>query len=357
MGVEVDLWINTLNCDSFAPEGTNHVPRGNLHLGKGEFLVRHSLISSCDVSGDEQMSTLRINLLGVFRISHDLHPVEINVGRALKGMLAYLVLFSGRIHAREVLAGLFWGDSTENHARSCLSTTLWRLRKILEPDGIPKGTYLLTPPTGEVGFNPESNHWLDVTELESHAQPILAKPYEALATHEVREMEKALDLYSGDLLEGFYEDWALTERERLRSLYIKSQAHLLGYYGQNGGYDKALACGHCILNLDPLREEIHREMMRLYVDCGRRIQAIQQYDKCCRILDAELGVPPMEETQALHARILEGNAREQVQSHSSESLSPAHQALKQINKALQGFDEAAGELRQAGDLLKEHLDD
>ena len=303
------------------------------------------------------MSTLRINLLGVFRISHDHHHVEIKAGHTLKGILAYLVLFSGRIHAREVLAGLFWGDSTEDHARSCLSTALWRLRKILEPDGIPKGTYLLTPSAGEVGFNSESNHWLDVTELETHAQPILAKPHQTLVTREVRELENALELYSGDLLEGFYEDWALAERERLRSLYIKSKAHLLGYYGQNGGYDEALACGHCILNLDPLREEIHREMMRLYVLCGRRTQAIQQYEKCCKILDAELGVPPMKETQALRAQIIESNAPKQAQSHTHETLTPAHQALKKLYKAMQGFNEVVSELRQAGELLKKHLDD
>jgi DNA-binding SARP family transcriptional activator len=283
--------------------------------------------------------------------------VEIKAGRTLKGMLSYLVLFSERIHAREVLAGLFWGDSSENRARSCMSTTLWRLRKILEPDGIKRGTYLLTPSPGEVGFNPESNYWLDVAELESQAQPILVKSYQALVSDEVLELEKALDLYSGDLIEGFYDDWALTERERLRSLYIKSLAHLLGYYGHKGGYDKALAYGHRILNLDPLREEIHREMMRLYVDCGRRAQAIQQYEKCCKILEEELGVPPMEETEALRFQIIERKALEPVRSRSEGNLSPAYQALRQLNKALRGFDDAAGELRQAGDLLKKHLDD
>jgi DNA-binding SARP family transcriptional activator len=303
------------------------------------------------------MSTLRINLFGVVRISHDRDPIEIKVGRALKGVLAYLVLFSDRIHARDVLAGLFWGDSSENRARSCMSTTLWRLRKILEPEGVPRGTYLLTPSPGEVGFNPESNHWLDVMELESQAQPILTKSYEALVSDEVLELENALGLYSGDLLEGFYDDWALTERERLRSLYLKSLAHLLGYYGHNGGYDKALACGHRILNLDPLREEIHREMMRLYVDCGRRAQAIQQYEKCCNLLEEELDVPPMEETQALRSQIIERKVLEPARSNSGGNYYAAHQALKKLNKALRGFHDVAGELRQAGDLLKKHLED
>lgn len=279
------------------------------------------------------------------------------MARAVKALLAYLILFSERIHARDVLAGLFWGDSSENRARSCLSTALWRLRKILEPQGIPKGTYLLTPSPGEVGFNSQSNHWLDAAEFESHAKSILAKPYQDLATGEVRQLEKVSKLYSGDLLEGFYDDWALTERERLRSLYVKSQAHLLGYYSQKAGYDKALTCGHRILNLDPLREEIHREMMRLYMVSGRRAQAVRQYEKCCKILEAELGVPPMEETRALCAQVIEGHAGEPLWSPSHGNRSPAHQALQQLKEALGGFDDTKEKLRQVGELLEQLIED
>jgi len=279
------------------------------------------------------------------------------LGRSVRGLLAFLILFRERIHAREALAGLFWGDSSEDRARSSLSTALWRLRTILEPEGTLRGTYLLSTATGEVGFNRESDHWLDVAELESRAAKMLVKPYQALTGDEVGGLENALELYTGDLLEGFYDDWVLSERERIRSLYLKSRAHLLGYHRYKGSYDRALACGHYILNMDPLREEIHREMMRLYEECGRRAQALRQYESCCNILKAELGVSPMEETQALRDKIIKAKTPQLARSRAQGDISPAHQALRQLNEALGSFDTAAGKLRRAGELLEELIED
>ena len=101
------------------------------------------------------MNHLKINLLGIVRVAHQGVPTETGMGRAVKGLLGYLTLFRHRFHAREVLAGLFWGESSEDRARSSLNTTLWRLRKVLEPGSIPIGAYLVTTPSGEIGFNME----------------------------------------------------------------------------------------------------------------------------------------------------------------------------------------------------------
>ena len=299
------------------------------------------------------MVTLRIHLLGVARISHNRYPGETTIGRGVLRLLAYLVLFRERTHAREALAGLFWGDSSEDRARSCMSTALWRLCRVLEPPGVPRGAYLLTTAAGEIGFNTGSNYWLDVAQLESHAARILSKPCHALEAGYVREIEKVLKLYAGDLLEGYYEDWALSERERLRSLYLKSQAHLLGYYSHKGLYDRALACGHYILNLDPLREEIHREMMRLYMESRRRARALQQYETCRKILETQLGVPPMEETRALRDQIVKRSTLEPPHSCFDGNPDTPHQASQQIHEALGDLDKVAGKLRRTAARLEE----
>jgi DNA-binding SARP family transcriptional activator len=49
-----------------------------------------------------------MSLLGGMRISHGAEPLKDKMHRAVKGLLAYLVLFH-RVYAREVLLGLFWG--------------------------------------------------------------------------------------------------------------------------------------------------------------------------------------------------------------------------------------------------------
>jgi DNA-binding SARP family transcriptional activator len=101
------------------------------------------------------------------------------------------------------------------------------------------------------------------------------------------------------LLEGFYEDWALRERERLRGLYLDSLTYLMGYYRQHGAFEESLTYGQQILQVDPLREEIHRELMHLYLTNGQRALAVRQYETCCQILGAGLDLRPMAETQAL----------------------------------------------------------
>lgn len=251
------------------------------------------------------MNLLKIHLFGHFQLDHAGHQDTVKVTRVIQGLLAYLLLYRHRIHPREVLAGLFWGDHREERARSCLSTALWRLRLVLEPPNTLKGTYLLTTPLGEVGFNRESDYWLDVAVFEDKVGSVLEKPSEQLRVHDVTDLQEALSLYTGDLLEGFYEDWALRERERLRALHLKSLRHLMRYWRRCGDFEAGLECGRQILAYEPLWEEVHREVMRLYVANGQKALAIKQYQTCCGILNKELGIAPMEETEALYYRILQ----------------------------------------------------
>ncbi len=298
------------------------------------------------------MTSLRISLMGVVRVNHQGLPAENRMGRAVKGLLGYLTLFRHRFHAREVLAGIFWGDSSEKRARSCLSTTLWRLRKILEPDHVSTGTYLVTTSTGEIGFNSDSDHWLDVDVFENQVKHVLAKPYESLESVEAKQLDEALSLHKGELLEEFYDEWALRERERLRSMYLSGQIQLMNYYSHHLAYEQGLACARNILNFDPLREEIHREMMRIYCKCGQRTQALKQYETCIKILDSELGVPPMEETQILYNQISLKSDDNHLNTGSKEDIVTAQKVLTRIQQTLHDFGKSAEQLQRSARTLE-----
>ncbi len=295
------------------------------------------------------MDLLKISLLGTFRIDHPGLPTGGKIPRSIQILLAYLLLFRHRLHPREVLTGLFWGDHIEERARGCLSTALWRLRRTLEPLGVPKGSFLLTSPTGGVGFNAESNHWLDVADLEDKAKKVLQKPTESMEPREAQEIQDALSLYNSELLEGFFEDWIIRERERLRMLYLESLIRLMHYWKSAGAFQKSLTCGQKILDRDPLREEIHREVMRLYQACGQRTMAIRQYKICCQFLEEELAIPPMDETRKVYDEIRKIGAGEVLnfvpksaqisRSNNCESIDDLRQNLgqtfQQLEKILQ----------------------
>jgi DNA-binding SARP family transcriptional activator len=281
---------------------------------------------------------LRLFLFGSVRIDHDGHG-QTKLTHTLQSVLAYLVLQGKVNHARESVAGLVWGDHSQNHARNCLNTALWRLRRALEPRGISPGTYLVSEPGGEIGFNWNSPHWLDVETFEKEATRLLAVPPNSMTDKHAEQMAFALSLYTGDLLDGFYEEWVLRERERLRLLDLKSLAHLAQYYRHRRAFEQSIACCQKILLHDPLREEIHRELMRLYLLSGQRALAVRQYEICRQVLEKELAIPPMEETLRLYQHLVSGGAdrAQETEVVATDSMSSAledlHQAAHELDRA------------------------
>ena len=303
------------------------------------------------------MGGLRISLFGEFQITHNGWSNSTKITKMVKKLLVYLLLNRDRVYPRSVLAGIFWGDQCEEKARSCLRTTLCRLRKVLEPPGIPKGTYLVTTSLGAVGFNRQSSYWLDLAVFEETVNWVLKKPIQRWEDHDVQQLENCQDLYTGDLFEGFYENWAIRERERVRSLYIKSLVHLMQYKNSINAYDDGLVCAHRILDCDPLREKIHRAMMQLYLANGQPALAIRQYNICCQILDKELGIPPMDATQALHDQIVQGNKDHCTPTARLQNTINLQGIAHKLRSAIQDFEKSCIEIQAAIHLLEGNLDE
>lgn len=277
------------------------------------------------------MTLLRIALLGSVTIARDNLPAPLRVTRTGQTLLAYLLVNGRRQHPRDVLSALLWGDQSQTQAQRCLNTALWRLRSQLEPAGVPRGAYLTTSADGAVGFNWDSEHWYDVGLFETQMQAALARPLDRMERSDARLIEAAADLYHGDLLEGFYDHWALAERERLCCLYLNGLSRLMRYYAQRSEYEASLACGLKVLQHDPLREEIQREVMRLYLATGQRAQAARQYETCRALLADELGIAPMAETQALFHQI----ALAAMDPAPADPATPASADLAEVQQQLQ----------------------
>jgi DNA-binding SARP family transcriptional activator len=288
------------------------------------------------------MSVLSIHLFGGLRVTSAILSSDVKVPHSVQPLLAYLMVRRSCSHPRDVLAGVLWPDQSQGSARNCLNTALWRLRSILEPDRTLRGTYLVTTLAGDVAFNTDSDFFLDADVFEEQALQFLKLPVGITDNAQAHAFENILNLYQGELLEGFYYDWALQERERLRCLYLDAQAHLMAYYKQHHAYEAGLVCGRKILYHDPLREEVYREMIRLYLASGQRPLAIRQYQICQEVLHKELGIPPMEETQALYTQIVNDVTSREVQSlpfQGADHLSEAAHSLELGMQALEAAHE------------------
>lgn len=299
------------------------------------------------------MGMLRIYLFGALHVVSDDTPDAIRLTHVTQGLLAYLLLNPSQPQPRDVLAEIFWGNYSQEQARNCLNTALWRLRKVLEQDLPGHHAYLITNSQGDVLFNQLSPHWLDLAEFQAQVGRVLDRPAQAVTGADVEACCQALSLYTGDLLEGCYDEWAIRQRERTRLLYLAALSWLVSYFHEQRAYDKSLHYAHCILEMDPLREEVHREVMRLCLESGQRSQALRQYESCRAVLKAELGISPMDETKQLYYSILESQdpaGLPPIGPGDEALLLPA--VLRQFRLAREALDQAQEQFRLAMEQLE-----
>jgi DNA-binding SARP family transcriptional activator len=243
-----------------------------------------------------QPQPLRIHLFGGLQVSRGEHPLPGFPTQKSRGLFAYLALNHGRSHSRSTLVGRFWGDSPESVARKNLRTDIWRIRAVLEPQGVEPGSCLAVC-QDEVALSHTMHHWLDIDEFETR----LDQAAHADEDHAAVLLRAAVDLYRGDLLEGVYDDWCIFERERLRLRYLEALERLIRHHSARGEWTDAAAYGQRLLAHDALREHVHRAVIRCHLALGDRAGALRQFETCARMLRQELEVEPSAETLALAA--------------------------------------------------------
>ena len=246
---------------------------------------------------------LEVKLFGSGQVLFDGAPVAGFPRQQPCLVFCYLLLSPNHPIHRDQLAAVFWGDYPAQAARKHLRNTLWKLRQFLECAGINPDTYLLIS-DDSVSFVNTSPYRLDTQVFETVAARFQDKPGESLSAEQAAELEQAVSLYTGDLLEGVYEDWCLYERERFNLLYLSALGKLMNYHEKNGQYERGLAYGERILARDNTREKVHLQMMRLYWLLGDRQAALAQYRRCAQILHEELNILPMKETTAVYQQMI-----------------------------------------------------
>src|SRR6185312_11001947 len=200
---------------------------------------------------------LRISFLGTPLVEFQGRPLEVDTRKAT-AMLAYLAV-TGHPQSREVVAALLWPEFDIDRSRAALRRTLSTLRSAL-------GDRFVAADRTSIALD-LAGAWFDLAEFRRTA---------ALPSAGSAALGRAVDLHRGDLLAGFA---------------IRSSAAFDDWQR---------------LALDPLHEPAHRRLIERYAAAGRRADALQQYRRCVRVLDRELGVRPLAETTELYNAVNEG---------------------------------------------------
>src|SRR5258708_31987667 len=113
------------------------------------------------------MMTLVIRLFGGLSAELDGVRLSAGIGRNVGGLLAFLALHRPQLHQRESIAEIFWPNADPDQARHSLNTTLWRLRRLIEPHSVRRGTHLVSTAHGEIGLRNSDVLWVDIAEFEA----------------------------------------------------------------------------------------------------------------------------------------------------------------------------------------------
>jgi DNA-binding SARP family transcriptional activator len=275
------------------------------------------------------MPMFQVRLFGKFSVSCDNQILDGLESRKAQELFGFLLVRRERPQSREFLAELLCGDCDDPHGRKSLRQALWQIQSAFGARSLQSQPAILDIGPDWVQIHPAADFWLDVAAFEAAFLSLDRVPGDSLSSNGAAALRQAADLYTGDLLEGWYQDWCLFERERLQNIYLSMLDKLMGYCLLQGDYEAGLAYGDRILRQDRARERTHQWMMRLHYLAGDRTGAIRQYDRCVAALRDELDLAPSRRTEALYEQIRADRLESEPQRvrnapHAPLSPSPVH---------------------------------
>jgi DNA-binding SARP family transcriptional activator len=256
--------------------------RQNGDAAETEFRERHSMASAPMTAGEVAASAahVHVRLLEGFDLTIDGHSCALPP--SAQRLVAFLALQHQPV-VRSRAAGTLWSDHSEQRAAACLRSAIWRCNS---------GQSVPVVEAGRSRLRLHEDVTVDVRTAAAAAHEQLAGAGVAVPP----------SVLAGELLPGWYDDWVLVERERMRQLCLQAMERMAASLLLAGQLDLAIEAALTVVVAEPLRESAHRILVDAYVAAGNRAEALRQYDWCCTLLRAELDLPPGDALVAAAAR-------------------------------------------------------
>src|SRR5438105_2947431 len=236
-------------------------------------------------------------LLGPFEVVEDGRPVELPRGKP-RALLARLLLDPGRVVAVETLIESIWGDPPPPSAPKVLQVYVSQLRKALGPDRI------VTRSPGYLLRAEGDEH--DLGRFETLAEAARATEDPA---RRAQLLADALALWRGPGLAEFRrEPFSRPAARRLAELRLGALERRIEAELELGRHERLVAELEALVEAEPLREQLRRQLMLALYRSGRQAEALASYRAGRRLLVEELGIEPSPELQDLERAILRHDA-------------------------------------------------
>jgi DNA-binding SARP family transcriptional activator len=270
---------------------------------------------------------VRLVLLGGFRAERTDSRQHIDgwQRRSAKSLTKLLATSPGHALHREQIIEFLWPGVDAESGLNSFGKALHAARRAFEPELQPRQS------SAYLCMTDSMLALSDCVEVDADRFEQLAET--ALRRRDIPAYKSALAAYGGDLLpEDRYADWCVERRSFLAELYSRLQLGLAEALANRGAYNDAADCLRAVLRQEPTREEVHRRLMRLYVDMGTPDQSVRQFQVCQDRLRRELDLAPQPETVELFQDVLGRRKQEQRGSPRAHEGHPAGSPLPAIGE-------------------------
>lgn len=237
------------------------------------------------IEASEAPLTIRMRLFREVLIEsseNQFTPIRWRTAKAQE-LFLYLLQNRDKQVRKDTLIEILWPEYDSGKAYSLLYTTIYHIRKTLEP----YGNHFTLSNISEGYMLHLEQVKLDVEEWESGLPNESEPPVGELAPY-----EQLMNLYKGDYLQDFDYWWAESERERLKLLWLRCSFQLAEAYRAAGQPESAIAKLTDICGRVPAMEESHFALMKLYADLNLHLAVHRQYQLLASVIREEFNVQP-----------------------------------------------------------------
>jgi two-component SAPR family response regulator len=143
-------------------------------------------------------------------------------------------------------------------------------------------------------LSPDYYYNVDVIEFNK----FYSKVKSSESDEETKEIsaKKALELYKGDFLPGYYDPWCEDLRENLTNKYIDLCSILIDIYKKKNSSFEVTIYAEKLIEADKLNENIYIDLIESYVNIGNINTAKNKFAQMLKIFDEEYGEKPSSKT-------------------------------------------------------------
>lgn len=244
---------------------------------------------------------MRFVILGPVEMSPDGRPSS-SLAQRHRAVLAYLLLHARQVVSVERLIEALWGGAPPETARTQIQIAVSMIRRPLREAGA--AGVLLTQPAGYV-ICPEPDH-LDLdrfTGLTAQAGAEEARDLEACT----QRLRAALGLWRGPALADVTAAYATGARLRLDEQRLAAFERLADAELALGRHEELAGELAAMVEANPLRERLCRQLMLALYRCGRRPDALRVARDLREALADQQGLDPSPQVADLELAILRGD--------------------------------------------------